>query len=152
MFLLLAALTLVLHANTRLQDYPSPPAIAGEPACWKTSSGGVSFFLRCNLSVFRGHCAPCEVPELPSNVTCGLWFDPQAGRPPQPPSKQIVINGGGEGGVVVFRSHVSSFPMPVCGCEGPVRAEEGSVRLPSGASEVCFPAVLLLHSSKRFST
>lgn len=122
-----------------------------------------SFFLRCNLSVFRGHRAPCEVPELPSNITWGLWFDPQASRSPQPPSKQIVINapvvifrvaggmGGWGWGVVVFITYVSSFPVPVCGCGGPVRAEEGSLRLTSGASKVCFP-FLLLHSSKRVSS
>lgn len=114
MFFLLAALTLVLHANTRLQDYPSPPAIAGR-ACvcenvfrWRVLSS------RCNLSVFRGHCAPCEVPELPSNITCGLWFDPKASRSPQPPSKQIVINepvifwvvGGRGGGCGVYNLRV----------------------------------------------
>lgn len=71
-------------------------------------------FLRCNLSVFCGHCAPCEVPELPSNITCGLWFDPQASCSPQPPSKQIVINApvvifrvvGGRGGCGVYNLRV----------------------------------------------
>lgn len=99
-------------------------------------------FLRCNLSVFRGHC---EVPELPSNVTCGLWFDPQASRSPQPPSKQIVINapvvifrvsGEGEGGCGVYNSRVLISRVWV---RGAGRAEGGSLRRPSGASKVCFP-------------
>lgn len=98
---------LFLHANTLSEDYPSPLAISGcARVCvsLKMSSGGVPFFpsLICLslvvivlpglLNMCARVCTSSENPELPSNITHGLCFDPPASHSPQPAPEHIGIN------------------------------------------------------------
>lgn len=57
------------------------------------------------LSMCARVCTSSEVPELPSNITQGLCFDPPASPSPQPAPKHIVIN------VPVVRFQVGNTQM-----------------------------------------
>lgn len=57
------------------------------------------------LSTCARVCTSSEVPELPSNITQGLCFDPPASPSPQPAPKHIVIN------VPVVRFQVGNTQM-----------------------------------------
>lgn len=111
-------------------------------------------------------CTSSEVPELPSNITHGLCFDPRASHSPQPAPKHIVINVP----VVIFwvgdtQIHTSLLslqcfhfthslphfqsqcPPTICRCvrrEGPVTAREGLALLPTCSAIRSLKALLPL--------